>query len=319
MRVLVVRLGAMGDVIQTLPAVASLKHSMPHSEITWVIESKWRALLENNPYIDKVVLFDRFTMAGLRDAWRDLRRERFDLAIDFQGLIKSALVAACARPERLYGFDRKGVREKPAAWFYSTRVASNALHRVDKYLDLAARAGVTNPLRVFPLPAGAAEGELPAGDFILASPFAGWGSKQWPLEYYSSLGERLRNECGIDLVLNGVDRIQAPNTTPHVSAIPGLIHATRRATAVVGVDSGPLHIAAALGKPGVAVYGPTDPAWTGPYGKTIKVLRSADAVTTYKRNLEIDASMRAISPAQVFEELKAILVSQKTGVASQVD
>jgi len=319
MRILVVRLGAMGDIVQTLPAVASLKHSMPYSEITWVIESKWRALLADNPYVDKVVLFDRFTMAGLRSAWRELRRERFDLAIDFQGLIKSALVAACGRPERLYGFNRKGVREKPAAWFYSTRVASEATHRVDKYLDLTARAGVTNPLRVFPLPAGSAEGQLPQGDFVLASPFAGWGSKQWPPENYSALGQRLRAECGIELVLNGAGQIHAAHTSPHVSGIPGLIHATRKATAVVGVDSGPLHIAAALGKPGVAIYGPTDPAMTGPYGKTIKVLRSPDALTTYKRNLEPDASMRAISPAQVFEQLKAILVSLKTGVATQVD
>lgn len=318
-RVLVVRLGAMGDIIQTLPAVASLKHSTPHSEITWVVESKWRPLLEDNPYIDRLILLERATVAGLKSAWGELRRKRFDLAVDFQGLIKSALVAACARPERLYGFDSECARESVAAWFYSSRVHSNAVHRVDKYLDLATGAGATNPLRVFPMPAGRPEGTLPAGDFILASPYAGWGSKQWPLEYYSALGESLRREYGIPLVLNGPEPIRAPGTEWHVSAIPGLIDATRRALAVVGVDSGPLHIADAIGKPGVAIFGPTDPAQTGPYGKTFTVVRSPAAITTYKRAPDTDSSMRAIRPAEVFAALKAVLERQKTGVASQVD
>ena len=306
-RVLVVRLGSMGDIVHTLPAVASLKHSLPHSEITWVVEAKWRALLENNPYIDRLILFDRGAIAGLKSAWRELRRDRFDIAVDFQGLIKSALVAACARPERLYGFDSQCVREQPAAWFYSGRIHSDSAHRVDKYLDLAAGAGVTNPLKVFPLPTGAAEGTLPRAEFVLASPFAGWGSKQWPIDFYAALGQRLRRECGIPLVLNGPDPIRVDGTESHVSGIPGLIDATRRASAVVGVDSGPLHVAAAIGKPGVAIYGPTDPAGTGPYGKTFAVLRSRNAITTYKRSADPDSSMRDISPDRVFEELRTIL------------
>jgi len=316
-RVLVVRLGAMGDVVHTLPAVASLKHSMPHSEITWVVESKWRALLQGNPYVDRVIIFERGTMSGLKSAWRELRRERFDLAVDFQGLIKSALVAACARPERLYGFDSKCARETPAVWFYSSRVHSDSIHRVDQYLDLAAGAGVTNPLKVFPMPLGSPEGQLPRGEFVLASPSAGWGSKQWPIEYYAVLAERLRRECGIPLVLNGPQPIRVAGAESHVSGIAGLLDATRRATAIVGVDSGPLHVAAAIGKPGVAIYGPTDPAATGPYGKTFAVLRNPDAVTTYKRGAEPDSNMRVITADQVFEQLRTILEQQKAGVASQ--
>jgi heptosyltransferase-1 len=309
----------MGDIVQTLPAVASLKHSMPHSELTWIVESKWRALLDGNPYVDRLIVFERGTMAGLRNAWSELRRERFDLAVDFQGLIKSALVAACARPERLYGFDSQCVREAPAAWFYSRRVHSKAIHRVDKYLDLAVAAGVTNPLKVFPIPPGHPEGRLPEGEFVLASPLAGWGSKQWPIENYSALGARLRRECGIPLVLNGREPLHAAGTESHVSGLPGLIDATRRAAAVVGVDSGPLHIAAAIGKLGVAIYGLTDPAATGPYGKSIAVLRSPAAATTYKRRSETDPSMLAITPDLVFEKLRTILERQKAGAASQVD
>jgi heptosyltransferase-1 len=306
-RILVVRLGAMGDVIAALPAVASLKHSLPHSKIVWVVEPKWSALLEANPYIDSVLLFDRRTLAGLRKAWRDLRSSHFDLGVDFQGLIKSALVATVARPERIFGFSTPHVRESPAAWFYSTKVSIRSSHAVDRNLDLAAAAGASSILRTFPLPPGEPEGQLPNGDFVLASPLAGWGAKQWPIEYYSQLARRLRRDCGLPLVLNAPYPIRVEGAETHVSGIQGLIHATRRATAVVGVDSGPLHLAAALSKPGVAIYGPTDPARNGPYGGTFAVLRSPTALTTYKRTEQPDESMREITPDQVVGALETIL------------
>ncbi len=105
---------------------------------------------------------------------------------------------------------------------------------------------------------------MPEGDFVLASPLAGWGAKQWPLENYARLADKLRRDCGLPLVLNAPHPIEMAGAMSHVSGIPGLIDATRRATAVVGVDSGPMHLAAALGKPGVAIFGPTDPARNGP-------------------------------------------------------
>ena len=190
-RILVVRLGAMGDVVAALPAVASLKHSIPHSKITWVIDPKWSALLEGNPYIDSVIYLDRRTLSGVWDAWRDLRADRYDFAVDFQGLIKSALVATVARPERIFGFNATYARESPASWFYSTKVPIRCYHAVERNLDLAAAAGATNILHTFPLPPGEPEGDLPEGPFVLASPLAGWGAKQWPLDYYAKLAERL--------------------------------------------------------------------------------------------------------------------------------
>ncbi len=290
-RILVVRLGSMGDVIAALPAVASLKHSIPHSRITWVIDPKWSLLLEGNPYVDSVVHLDRRTFTGLRQAWHELRAERFDFAVDFQGLVKSALVATLARPERIFGFNAAYARESPASWFYSTKVPIRSYHAVDRNLDLAAAAGASNILRTFPLPPGVPEAELPEDDFVLASPLAGWGAKQWPLEFYSHLAQRLRSECGMPLVVDAPYPLGIESTDTHVSTLPGLIHATRRATAVVGLDSGPLHLAAALGKPGVAIYGPTDPARHGPYGGTIEVLRSPVAATTYRRTQDPDPSM----------------------------
>jgi heptosyltransferase I len=192
-RILVIRLGSMGDVIAALPAVASLKHSIPHSKITWVIDPKWSLLLEGNPYVDSVVHLDRRTFTGLRQAWRDLRAARFDFAVDFQGLVKSALVATLARSESIFGFNAAYARESAASWFYSTKVPIRGYHAVERNLDLAAAAGASNILRTFPLPPGAPEAELPEEDFVLSSPLAGWGAKQWPLDYYSRLAERLRS------------------------------------------------------------------------------------------------------------------------------
>jgi heptosyltransferase-1 len=148
---------------------------------------------------------------------------------------------------------------------------------------------------------------LPAGDFILANPLAGWGAKQWPLDYYTLLAKKLRQECGLPLVVNAPYPVRVDGAEIHISGIRGLIHATRRATAIVGVDSGPLHLAAALAKPGVAIYGPTDPARNGPYGGTFTVLRSATASTTYKRTEQPDRSMREITPEQVVEALEVVL------------
>jgi heptosyltransferase-1 len=297
----------MGDVVAALPAVASLKHSIPHSKITWVIEPRWSPLLEGNPYIDSVMFLERRTLSGLRQAWRELRAAHFDLAVDFQGLIKSALVAAIARPERIIGFNATYARESPASWFYSTKVQIRSYHAVERNLDLAAAAGASSILRTFPLPPGQPEGRLPESDFVLASPLAGWGAKQWPMENYTKLAARLQRECGLKLVLNAANPIHVEGTESNVSGLSGLIHATRRAVAVVGLDSGPMHLAAALGKHGVAIYGPTDPARHGPYGGTFTVLRSPTAATSYRRSSDPDRSMRAITPDQVFVALEPIL------------
>jgi len=320
-RILVVRLGAMGDILHALPAVASLKTGHPGSRLTWVVEARWAPLVEANPFVDRVVLLRRESAASLLESWRELRSERYQLAVDFQGLMKSALVAAMARPDRIFGFDLPLLRERAAALFYSHRTLTHAAHVVDRNLDLAAAAGGATALRVFPLPPGRPEGELPPGPFVLASPLAGWRSKQWPAEYYHALGARLRAELGMPLVVNlppaSAEWARHPGVedgiVAHVSSIAGLIDATRRATAVVGVDSGPSHLAAALGKPGVAIFGPTDPARNGPYGGSLRVLRADGAVTTYKRNSSIEESMKQVTPDQVFETLRAALREPRRG------
>lgn len=303
--ILIVRLGAMGDILHALPGAASLKQSFPGALLTWVAESKWAPLLEGNGLADRIVRFHRHEPVSWLATRRELRAVRFDLAVDFQGLIKSALVAHFARPERLVGFGPGLVRERPASWFYSNRVESKSTHVVDMGLDLAVAAGATSRLEVFPMPQGSPEGVLPDAPFVLACPLAGWTSKQWPLESYETLAGLLRTRLGMPLVLNG-----APGSLPdvpwahrHESGIPGLIDATRRAALVVGVDSGPLHLAAALNKSGVAIFGPTNPARNGPRGGDFAVLRAEGVETTHRRGAAIDPCMRAITPENVFAGL----------------
>jgi len=311
-RILVIRLSAMGDVIHALPAVASLKNSFPQARISWLIKPRWAPLLEGNPAVDEIVPFTR-TVRGIRETVQRLRRERFDLAVDFQGLVQSAVLARASGARRIVGLDRAEAREPLAAIWYSTRVRPTSVHRVDQCLELAAAAGATNLVRTFSVPAGRVEGSLPEGRFVLACPMAGWGAKQWPLDCYSEVAAGL----DIPLVVNGPPEAAAQlsairGAAVHLSGLAGLIDATRRASAVIGVDSGPLHLAAALSKPGVAIYGPTDPASHGPYRGPnpgiMRVLRSPGATTSYQRGSIEDASMRAIEPRAVLEALEEIAV-----------
>jgi heptosyltransferase-1 len=307
-RILVVRLGAMGDIIHALPAVTSLRSSFPGVRISWAVHPKWRELLEGGGAADELILVDRRSYSGVRTAAAALRRDEFDFAVDFQGLIQSALVARAARSGAVFGFHRDIVREKPASLFYTQTLLSRAAHVVDRNLALAAAAGATRRVLECPLPPGRPEGSLPQGPFVLAAPFAGWPSKQWPLEYYAEVAAKLP----VPLVLNGAPSQESKlravaGARTHISSVSGLIDATRRAAAVIGVDSGPLHLAAALGVPGAAIFGPTDPRRNGPYSPAIRTLRSGDAVTTYKRGREIDKSMRDISPGQVLAVIMDML------------
>jgi heptosyltransferase-1 len=304
--ILIVRLGAMGDIVHALPAAASLKLSFPERRVVWVVARKWMPLLEGNPHLDSLVPFERRSAAGLAATWKRLRAVRPGLAIDFQGLIQSAVAGRVAAPDYFFGLDRQLARERAATFFYTTAVRAIGPHRVQRCLQLAAAAGADKLTEDAWLPQGRAEGNLPDGHFVLANPFAGWVSKQWPIEFYDQLAQRLQAE-GLPLVVNvpesrASELSEFKNLQIHSSSISGLIYATRRATAVIGVDSGPLHIAAALRKPGVAVYGPTDPAQTGPFNSPITVLRAATQ-TTYKRDDQIHPSMKAISPEQVANAL----------------
>lgn len=312
--ILVIRLGAMGDIIHALPAVASLKKSFPQRKLMWLVAPRWLPLLEGNPSIDELIPVERSSIISLGGSWRRLRTLRPGLAVDFQGLVKSAFLGRISGPKEFLGFARSIAREPLASFSYTRRIPVSGPHRVQRNVQLIEAAGANKITWDFWIPEGSPEGELPASDFVLASPFAGWNSKQWPLEHYESLAERLHGE-GLRLVMN-VPAGRAPelarfrHLNVHVSSLRGLIYATRRAAAIIGLDSGPLHLAAALHKPGVALFGPTDPAQTGPFNSNMIVLRSPDVRTSYRRDGNIHQSMREISADQVTTALHRSLSSQ---------
>ena len=310
--ILVIRLGAMGDIIHTLPAITTLKKSFPNRKLAWLVAPRWMPLLEGNPHIDELIPLDRRNLPHVKRTLGRIRAQRPELAFDFQGLFQSAIAGRLARPNALYGFAKSVAREPFASLFYTHSIPVKGPHRVERAVQLAEAAGASSPTFDAWIPSGRPEGELPNDPFVLASPFAGWPGKEWPLASYEILG-RLVNKEGLELVANvpahrakELERLN--HIRVHCSSLPGLIYATRRATAVVGLDSGPLHLAAALRKPGVGLYGPTDPVLTGPFGGTMAVLRMPDAETTYKRHTEIHASMHEITPEDV---VKALLSSMK--------
>lgn len=266
-----------------MPAVTALARS--GAEVTWVVDRKWASLLEACPV--RVVAFDRRVGGEWWRLRRELRAIGFAVAYDLQGLVKSALVAWFSGAPRRVGFDAAYLRERASVILYTERVRPQGTHVVEQNCSLVGLAGTE-----FPLGPGEAVRDLPEGPFVLASERAGWRAKEWPAENYSLLAKRLP----VPLVMN------RPEWT-----LSQLIFATRRASAVLGLDSGPMHLAAALGRPGVALFGPTSPERNGPYGDTITVLRAVGAETTYKRTQEIAASMRDLSVDAVAQALKRCL------------
>ncbi len=323
----------MGDVIHALPAAATLRRALPAAHIAWAVEPRWAPLLAGNPAVDRILEvplaayrkqpFSGRTLRGFRALRDELRAARFDVAVDFQGLLKSAILGRVARPARCIGFETHELRERAAAWFYSEQHGANRRHVVDKNLALARAVSGAAPGEADQavLPAGERHPELPAGDFLLASPLAGWKSKQWPPERYADLAEIAWEQRRLPLVLDGAPQDEeylaeiarqasGDACRVHVSSLSELIGATRAARAVIGLDSGPLHLAAALGKPGVALYGPTDPARNGPYGGSLAVLRKPDAETTYKREDRYAESLATLRAEEVWAELTRILDAQ---------
>lgn len=238
---------------------------------------------------------------------RWLRRWKPHMAFDFQGLWKSALTALLSGAGQRFGFSGEYRRERESAVLNTHSVVPSSEHVVLQNLELT---GMPTVPTKHPSPIGFPEGQLPKEPYVLAAPYAGWKSKQWPIARYAELGQRLNERKGPKLVLNVMPGAELPASEflwRHESGVEGLIDATRRATAVVGLDSGPLHLAALMNKPGVALFGPTDPARNGPYGGTVRVVRAAGAHTTYKRDNEISESMLRLDVDRVWQTLAEVL------------
>ncbi len=316
-RILLVRMGAMGDIVHTLPAAASLRYSFPEAEIDWLVEERWAPLLEENPDLTTVRRVRSRDWRHVLHVLEELRSRSYDLALDFQGLIKSGLLAALSGSREVFGFQMAALREKFASVFYDRQVATAGAHVVEMNLSLARAAGAALERVAFPLP-HPAELSLPERFFAI-SPSAGWEAKRWPAESFAELIRRADKEWRIPAVINcgpGEDalaqrivRLASP-AEPRViqGGIRDLVAIARKASVLVAGDTGPLHVAAAAGTPVVAIFGPTSPERNGPYSTRARVLRPAGVVTTYARSEDTSAIAR-ISVEEAFQTLGEVLGS----------
>jgi heptosyltransferase I len=344
-KLLILRLGSMGDVLHALPAVSALRRALPSTTIGWAIEQRWSELLcaagaENaasgspeKPLVDRLhfintVAWRKGLLSGAmwKEAWSamsSLRAARYDVAVDFQGAWKSAGLAVWSGAPQRMGFDHP--RERPAALFYTRRVQTTSAHVVDQNLELAAVAGGQKlGAADFQLPCSArgeswCDGELRQRglrQFALLSPGGGWGAKLWPPSSYGGVAAALAREGLPSLVNFGPGEEELARTVKHASggsaqplrcSLGELIALTRRASLFIGGDSGPLHLAAALGIPVVAIFGPTDPARNGPYGTRSIVLRHAASVTSYAHHDRPDDALRSIPASDVLDAARRLL------------
>jgi lipopolysaccharide heptosyltransferase I len=351
-KILIVRLGAMGDVLHALPAIASLRATFSDASIGWAIEENWAELLRvagpptagprsaARPLVDHVHLlntkrwrrqiFESETHKQVKNLRREFQSQEYDLAIDVQGSAKSAVVSRLSGAKRIFG--GASPRETPAKILYTDTVAVSAeqAHVIDQTKELVRKAAA----KVFPsrpwkeneappaglLPRDTAaetwlEGELGrlglrTTRFAIMNPGAGWGAKQWPAARYGEVARELAAE-GIKTIVNvgpgeserelgaTVAKASGGTAQPIACSIGQLVAWTRRASLFVGGDTGPMHLAAMLGVPVVALFGPTDPKRNGPYYPKHTVLRHERSVASYSHTREADAGLMSITAAEV--------------------
>ena len=328
MNIALVKLSSIGDVVHALPVAAALHGALPQARLSWIVERREAAVLRDHPALSEIIPVDTrgwrrartpLAVAGTSGALvalrRHLRASRFDVAIDLQGLIKSgAITAATGAPLRI-GFARAHCREGLNVMFTNQRIAPppSARHIVERYLALVEPLGARARSVEFALPTdGAAEARIdeflmgaglkPRDRLVVLNPGAGRADKRWPTERFRALARRLSGEAGASVLV-----MWGPNELADARAIVGtdprgdaavapptnldeLLAVLRRASVVVAADTGPLHMAAALGTRCVGLYGPTAAERNGPYGRGHRSLQSADATMS---SLGVDEVFRA--------------------------
>ena len=369
-RLLVVRLGAMGDILHALPAVTALRQMHPEWVIDWVVEPRWRALLAAESFVSQGLkpgdsfskavgtaeampfqngrnpaqpVVDRLHLAATKE-WRKtplrsgtlheikdlrqaLRAEGYDVSLDLQGAVRSATIARLAGCRRRIG--EAEPREAAARVFFTEQVATQGAHVIEQDIELAAAVAGDDLKHVQPwLPVdvvaeawadallNSGPGSAVGQPAVLINPGAGWGAKRWPVERYADVAQALSRR-GLRVVVNA-----GPGEEPLAEAIVSgsggaaiavncsldqLIALTRRVRLAIAGDTGPLHLACALGKPVVGIYGPTDPSRNGPYGTEFRVLRSPESCRDHTRHKEPEAGLLTIQPDEVIAAADELL------------
>jgi heptosyltransferase-1 len=322
-RFLLVRLGSLGDIVHALPAAAALRDTFPLGRVDWVVEPKWARVLEGNPDLSEVIPLDRKSAGRMMGAIRRLRAVKYTCAVDFQALYKSALLAFASGAPRRIGFQSSYAREGLAAWFYTDRLNPRGAHKVEHNLALVERAGARVSKPRFPLAIHTGDRNRVArelavhrlNEYFVLNPGGGWRSKCWPAERYGELHRKLAERHGwrgivsfgpgeqelAQRVIEAAGKL-APIALP--LDLGPLMALLCRAKFVVSGDTGPMHLASALGVPIVGLFGPTDPSRNGPHSSHDAVVRNPRfCETTYRRGSSYSAGMLSITVEQVLDAI----------------
>lgn len=325
-RILIVRLTAMGDVIHGLPVATALRNHFPEAMIAWAVEGRAAEIIEGHPDLDAVIKLPRRwwrstqTVRGIR---RQLRQMRFDISVDLQCLTKSALVAWLSGAPRRLGVAGKNGREF-SKWFNNELTDVRASHVVEHYLRILAPLGIDTRQAEFKFPERLQDAryaknvlnDLSLGDgkFAILNPGAGWPSKLWPAERYGQVATYLLKEhgvktlavwCGADervLAQRIVDFSGGAAQLAPATTLPQLAALSRRADLFVGSDTGPMHLAVAVGTPTISLHGTSRAEWCGAYGdQNIRIQQYYQHGTARQRRSADNTAMRAIDVPSVCE------------------
>ncbi len=329
-RILIIKPSALGDIILALPALSALKRSFPEARISWFVRPEFAPLITGHPFISDIILFDRKQLSkwwcspdsfkSLRSLIKQLRAGKFDLVFDFQGLFRTGFFSWVTGSKRRFGM--AGAREL-AHLFYTDKISQDAssIHLVDYYLKMVAAAGAKQREAEFKLPedAGAAEkidkllkSQGVNGKYAVIVPGAAQPNKRWPIERFAELAGKIGERFGLSIVATGSqgEREYIEAIGKRVINLAGktsvreLIPLMKKASLVVSNDTGPGHIAAALGVPIVMIFGPTNPARVCPYKRPECVV----AIEPNERGMKADSyeprhDISHITVDQVFENI----------------
>jgi heptosyltransferase I len=345
-RFLVVRLGSLGDIVHTFPAVAALRESFPASEIIWLTHARYKTLVHSSALASEIWTTETRDLSSLMKTIRKIRATSFDTAIDYQGLWKSASLPFLAGVKRRIGFSAESVREFGVPLLYTDRVHATSAHIADQNGELSKCGGAKNAVANFSLASPPLQhaqlaqyfrNQVP-GNYVVLSPGGGWRSKCWPPERFGILCKKMFESLSLRCLINygpGEEDLASKTRAASGNADPALFNGElaslmsllRGAACVVGGDTGPLHLAVALGTPVVALFGPTDPARNGPYRAVSSiplatqssncsnpndiVLRASNVVTTHRREDRTHPSMLEIQVDTVFEAVRHIVEARR--------
>lgn len=326
---LIVRLGSLGDVVHAIPVAAALRHAYPAARIDWLVDPLYVELLnlvesvDARIAVDPRALWQRRRRPAFLRTLGELRRVRYDAVIDLQGLLKSAVLARAARGARTVGFPRAHLREPAARLLYTHAPDPGpTVHVVHKNLALLEAVGVSDRRVRFPVNIPRTEAvqsvtvRFAAAGYVLINPGAAWPNKRWPPERFGAIAAALRHEHGLPSIVlwgPGEERLAAQVVDASAGAaelappttIVDIVGLARSARLMVSGDTGPLHIAGAVGTPIVALFGPTYPERNGPWAsKDVVISRVGQCVCLYERQCK--RASRCIDDIPVEEVAAAI-------------